>query len=122
MTIAKQRFPQTQPYLDLHSTLLIVCLTTALSYLVPKSIGALTSNPQTVWPLWPGCAILVTGLLLVRMSVWPLLIAASFAGFALADAQAGVPLSSIARFVPGNTIEVLISAIGLDIPSMVCPD
>ena len=29
------------------------------------------------------------------------------------DLQAGVTLSSIARFIPGNTVEVLISAIGL---------
>jgi PAS domain S-box-containing protein len=66
-----------------------------------------------VWPLWPGCAILVTGLLLVQLSLWPLLIAASFAAFALADLQAGVPLSSIVWFIPGNTVEVLISAFGL---------
>jgi PAS domain S-box-containing protein len=32
---------------------------------------------------------------------------------ALADLQAGVPLSSIARFIPGNALEVLISALGL---------
>jgi hypothetical protein len=66
-----------------------------------------------VWPLWPGCAILVTGLLLVRLSVWPLLIAASFAAFAFADLQAGVPVSSIVWFIPGNAVEVLISALGL---------
>ena len=39
-------------------------------------------------------------------SVWPLLIPASFVGFALADLQAGVPLRSIVWFVPGNTVEV----------------
>jgi integral membrane sensor domain MASE1 len=55
----------------------------------------------------------VTGLLLVRISVWPLLISASFVGFALADLQAGVRLSSIAWFIPGNSVEVLISALGL---------
>ena len=99
--------------LDSRSTWLVVCVTTALSYLVPSLVGMLVSNPKTVWPLWPGCAILVAGLLLVRISVWPLLIPASFAGFALADLQAGVPLSSIAWFIPGNTVEVLISAIGL---------
>src|SRR5947208_3885596 len=102
-----------ESYFGSRSTWLVVCVTTAFSYLVPKLIGALTSNPQTVWPLWPGCAILVTGLLLVRISVWPLLIPASFVGFALADLQAGVPLSSIALCIPGNTVEVLISAIGL---------
>jgi PAS domain S-box-containing protein len=113
MTITKKRFSHNHPHLDSRSTLLVVCVTTALSYLVPWLVGTLISNPQTVWPLWPGCAILVTGLLLVRISAWPLLIATSFAGFALADWQAGIPLSSIARFIPGNTLEVLISAFGL---------
>ena len=105
--------PHSQPYFNSRSTLFLVCVTIALSYLVPNLTGMLISNPQTVWPLWPGCAILVAGLLLVRVNVWPLLIPASFAGFALADLHAGVPLSSIAWFIPGNTVEVLISAIGL---------
>jgi len=113
MRIAKSRFSHSELHLGWSSTLLVVCATTALSYLIPKLIGVLSSNPQTVWPLWPGCAILVTGLLLVRLSVWPFLIAASYAGFALADLQAGVPLSSLSWFVPGNTVEVLISALGL---------
>jgi PAS domain S-box-containing protein len=113
MTIAKSRFLHSPPHLDTRSSLLVVCGTTALSYLVPKLVGMLVSNPQTVWPVWPGCAILVPGLLLVRVSLWPLLIPASFIGFTVADLQAGVPLSSIAWFIPGNTLEVLISAIGL---------
>jgi PAS domain S-box-containing protein len=113
MTISNNHLSRGLPFLDSRATLLVVCVTTALSYLVPKLVGILASNPQTVWPLWPGCAILVTGLLLVRASVWPLLIPAAFIGFALADLQSGVPLSSIARFIPGNTVEVLISAIGL---------
>ncbi|HTS05171.1 MAG TPA: MASE1 domain-containing protein [Candidatus Eisenbacteria bacterium] len=107
------RFYHNQPHLDSRTTWLVVCATVALSYFVPKLIGVLDSNPQTVWPLWPGCAILVTGLLLVRVSIWPLLIPASFIGFALADLQAGVSLSSVVQFIPGNTLEVLISAIGL---------
>jgi PAS domain S-box-containing protein len=113
MRIANSRLLHTEPYFGPRSTWLVVCITTALSYLVPKLAGVLASNPQTVWPLWPGCAILVTGLLLVRISVWPLLISASFVGFALADLQAGVRLSSIAWFIPGNSVEVLISALGL---------
>jgi PAS domain S-box-containing protein len=52
-------------------------------------------------------------LLLVPINVWPVLIPASFVGFALADLQAGVPLSSIAWFIPGNTVEVLTSALAL---------
>src|SRR3954463_3148660 len=113
MTSAHSHISQSQPYSEFRPTLLVVCVTTALSYLVPHVTGMLTSNPKTVWPLWPGCAILVTGLLLVRVKVWLFLIPACFAGFALADLQAGVPLSSIARFIPGNTVEVLISAVGL---------
>src|SRR3954452_9810407 len=102
-----------EPYFVFHSPLLVVCVTIASSYLVPTVAGMLVSNPQTVWPLWPGCAILVTGLLLIRVNLWPMVIPASFVGFAVADLQAGVPLSSIVRFIPGNTVEVLISAIGL---------
>src|SRR5437660_7207025 len=113
MTIAKNRFSHSPPHLDARSTWLVVCVTTALSYLVPMLVGTLISNPKTVWPLWPGCAILVTGLLLVRVSVWPVVIPVSFVGFAVADLHAGVPLSSIARFIPGNIVEVLISAVGL---------
>jgi PAS domain S-box-containing protein len=113
MKIANSRLLQTEPYFGSRSTWLVLCVTAALSYLVPRLAGVLASNPQTVWPLWPGCAILVTGLLLVRISVWPLLISASFVGFALADLQAGVRLSSIAWFIPGNSVEVLISALGL---------
>ena len=113
VTNFRSRIVNREPYFDFRSTLLVGCVTTGLSYLVPKLVGLLISNPQTVWPMWPGCAILVAGLLLVRVSVWPLLIPASFIGFALADLQAGVPLSSVARFIPGNTVEVLVSAIGL---------
>lgn len=113
MRIANNHLLNSQPYFGSRSTWVVVCMTTALSYVVPKLVGMWTSNPQTVWPLWPGCAILVTGLLFVRVSVWPLLIPASFVGFALADLQAGVPLSSIVWFIPGNTVEVLISALGL---------
>jgi PAS domain S-box-containing protein len=101
------------PSSDFRSTLLVVCVTVALSYLIPTLITVLIANHKTVWPLWPGCAILVTGLLLVRVSVWPLLIAASFAAFALADVQSGLSLNSIAWFIPGNTAEVVISAMGL---------
>ncbi len=113
MTNVSSRMSSSEPYVDSRSTLLVACVTIALSYLVPTLVGMLVSNPKTVWPLWPGCAILVAGLLLVRVNVWPVVIAASFVGFGVADLQAGVPLSSIARFIPGNTVEVLISAVGL---------
>src|SRR5436190_20220209 len=36
---------------------MFVCLVAALSYLAPKLEGALITHPQTIWPLWPGCAL-----------------------------------------------------------------
>ena len=91
----------------------LVLLVAALSYVAPKLEGELMLNPQTSWPLWPGCAILVSVLLLVRTSVWPVLIVASFAGFVLYDLQVGVPLASIAWFIPADAIQVLTAAFGL---------
>ena len=90
-----------------------MCLVVALCYLVPKLTGVLISDPKTVWPLWPGCAILAAGLLVVRPGVWPLLIPAGLAGFALCDLQAGVAMSSIAWFVLADAVQVLIVALGL---------
>jgi len=91
----------------------LVGLVAALSFFAPKLEGALMLNPRTAWPLWPGCAILVSVLLLVRTSVWPALIFASFTGFVLYDLQVGVPVASIAWFMPADTVQVLTAAIGL---------
>src|SRR5947208_15421841 len=113
VTNVRSRILNSEPYADSRSTLLVGCVIIASSYVVPTLVSLLVSNPQTVWPLWPGCGILVAGLLLLRLNAWPVVILASFVGFALADLQAGVPLSSVARFIPGNTLEVLISAVGL---------
>ena len=70
-------------------------------------------HPQTVWPLWPGCALLISVLLLVHRRIWWILIPAAFAGFVFSDLQAGVHLRSIAWFIPADTVEVLIAAYGL---------
>ena len=91
----------------------LVCLVVALSYLVPKLEGAMIQNPRTVWPFWPGSAILVSVLLLVPGRIWPILIPAAFATFALYDLGAGVPVRSIAWFIPANTVQVLTSALCL---------
>jgi len=109
----RSRIFKGESHFDSRWTVLVVCVTTALSYLVPKLARLATPNPQTVWPIWPGCAILVAGLLLVRMSVWPALIAVCFVAFGLSDLQAGVSTRAIAWFIPGNTLEVLTAALGL---------
>jgi len=73
----------------------------------------LISNPQTVWPLWPGCAILVSVLLLIPLRIWPFAIPAAFAGFVIYDLEVGVPIGSIAWFMLADTVQVLIAALGL---------
>jgi len=104
----------TTKYLDSpQATILMVCVVAALSFAAPKVEGALMLNPQTAWPLWPGCAILVPVLLLVRTSVWPAMILASFTGFVLYDLQVGVSFASIVWFIPADTVQVLVAVIGL---------
>jgi PAS domain S-box-containing protein len=93
---------------------ILVCLVAVLSYFAPKLTGALILHPQTVWPLWPGCALLVSVLLLVPQRIWPLVIPVAFAAFVLYDLQAGVPIGSIAWFIPADTVQVLIAAFCLN--------
>jgi integral membrane sensor domain MASE1 len=108
-----RRFPSITSASTPLSTAALVCLVVGLSYLVPKLEGAMILNPQTVWPFWPGSAILVSVLLLVPTRIWPILIPAAFATFALFDLQAGVPIKSVAWFIPANTVQVLTSALCL---------
>ena len=107
------RFPSITSASSPLSTSVLVCLLVALSYLAPKLVGAMMLNPRTVWPLWPGCAILVSVLLMVPGRIWPILIPAAFTTFALYDLEAGVPVRSIAWFIPANTVQVLTSALCL---------
>jgi PAS domain S-box-containing protein len=100
-------------YLDTPSTLILVCVVATLSYLAPRLGGALISNPQMVWPLWPSCAILVSGLLLVPLRIWPILLPVAFAGFCLYDLQVGVSVGSIGWFILADTVQVLVAALGL---------
>ena len=58
---------------------MFVCFVAAMSYLAPKLEGALIMNPQTIWPLWPGCALLVPVLLLVPRKIWSILIPVALA-------------------------------------------
>ena len=95
------------------ATIVLVFLVAVLSYVAPRLESALMSNLQTAWPLWPGCAILVAVLTLVRTRIWFILVLVSLAGFVLFDLGAGVPVASVAWFIPADTIQVLTAAIGL---------
>jgi PAS domain S-box-containing protein len=92
---------------------ILVCLVAVLSFIAPKLAAALLLNPQTVWPLWPGCALLVSVLVLEPRRIWPIIVPAAFAGFALYDVLAGVPASSIAWFILADTVQVLAAALCL---------
>jgi PAS domain S-box-containing protein len=108
-----RRFPSITSASSPLSTAVLVCLVVALSYLAPKLEGVLIQNPRAVWPFWPGSAILVSVLLLVPGRIWPILIPAAFATFGLYDLEIGVPVKSIAWFIPANTVQVLTSALCL---------
>ena len=94
-------------------TAILVCLVALLSYLGAELGGVLVLRPQMVWPIWPGCALLVAVLLLVPRRIRPILIAAGLAGFVLYDLRAGLTLRSIALLVLSDTVEVLIATVGV---------
>jgi len=66
-----------------------------------------------VSPLWLGNVLLASVLLLVRRSIWPVLLAAGLAGFFWFDLQAGGPIRSIVWLILSNLVEVLIAALCL---------
>ena len=95
------------------NTVVLACLAAFLSYLAAELGGALVLRPQMVWPLWPGCALLVAVLLLLPRGIWPLLIAAGLAGFVLYDLQAALTLRSTALLILADTVEILIASLGV---------
>src|SRR5215813_12222000 len=114
MGTAPARFSPGGAPVDSHRrTIVLLSLVATLSYLAPKLEGGLMLNPKTAWPLWPGCAILVSVLVLIPTRIWPAFMLVSFAGFVLYDLQGGVPMASAAWFIPADTIQVLIAAFGL---------
>jgi PAS domain S-box-containing protein len=105
--IEKQRSP-------LQSALLASMVAT-LCYLAAKLGGVLIINgPQPLWPLWPGCAVLVAILLLLPKKLWSILIPAGLAGFVVYDLQAGVSIRSIAWLILADTLEILVAAWGVN--------
>lgn len=86
----------------------------ALSYLAARLGGLLVLRPQMIWPLWPGCAFLVAVLLLTEQKIlWPVLLAAGLAGFALYDLSTGLSIRSIGLFLVADGIEVLVASFGV---------
>lgn len=93
--------------LALASLMLVVC------YLSAKLSGILVIRiPETPWPLWLGCAILVSILLVSQQKIWPFLIPAGLAGFLIYDLQAGVAIHSIAWLLLADISEILVAGWG----------
>ena len=84
------------------------------SYVAARLSDLLVLRPQMVWPLWPGCAFLVSILLLTRNKIlWPALLLSGLAGFALYDAQIGLNARSTVLFLLADAVEILIAASGM---------
>lgn len=96
----------------LHTGFLALLIVVA-SYLAAKLGGTLVLPPIQVSALWPGCALLASGLLLLPRRTWPALIPAGLAGFVLHDLQTGFAPSTIAHYILADTIEILIVVLGL---------
>jgi PAS domain S-box-containing protein len=92
---------------------LLACGLTFLCFLTTKLGWALMIRPEMLWPIWPGCAILLAALLLAPRRIWPILIAAGLAGFVLYDLQVGLPLRPMLLLILTDITEVLIAALGV---------
>ncbi|HMK22593.1 MAG TPA: PAS domain S-box protein [Terriglobales bacterium] len=92
---------------------IVVCLTAILCYLAARLGGVLVIRPEMIWPVWPGCALLVAILLLLPGTVWPAVLIAGLSGFALYDAQESLPVRAIVLLLVADTIEILIAALGV---------
>jgi PAS domain S-box-containing protein len=96
------------------TTALLVGLALVVGYVSARLGGILIiKDPETLWPLWPGCAALVAFLLLCPRRVWVFLAPAGLIGFILYDLQAGVPIRSIAWLVVADVAEIFVTAEGL---------
>ena len=95
-------------------TPLLSCFLAVACYAAAKLGGILIiTKPQALWPLWPGCALLVSVLLLSPRKIWPILLPVGLAGFVVYDLQVGVAISSIAWLILADTLEILLIAWGV---------
>jgi PAS domain S-box-containing protein len=97
------------------SIFITAALTVILCYLAARLGGMLVLRPQMMWPLWPGCALLVAVLLLTPRKIWPYLIPAGFAGFMLNDLLVfGLSIRASGILILADTLEILIAALGIN--------
>ncbi len=104
--------PPVHPNSLSHLVILVSCVF-IFSYLAARLGGALVLRPEMIWPLWPGCAFLVAVLLLTPRRVWPAVLVAGLAGFALYDVQEALPIRAIGSLLVADSIEILVAALGV---------
>jgi signal transduction histidine kinase len=98
---------------------ILACLVAVLCYLAAYVAGMLTlvdsvHRPERLFPLWPGCALLLAVLLRQPKKLWALLMVAGFSGFVLYDLRMGLSLRSIGVLLLADTVEVLVAACGVE--------
>ena len=82
-----------------------------LCYLAAQLGGVLMiQSPQTLWPLWPGCALLAGILMVTPKEKWRMLIPAGLVGFAAYDWQTGVPKAAIGWLLLTDAAEMFVLA------------
>ncbi|HUO34159.1 MAG TPA: sensor histidine kinase [Candidatus Acidoferrum sp.] len=94
-------------------TLILALLVAVASYLIARVGDSFIISRQAASALWPGCAFLVSILLLVPRRTWPALITAGLLGFVARDLQFYVQPRSLTAFLFADTIEIVIVALGL---------
>ena len=93
---------------------LLACFVFLLCYFSAELGGLLEIHvPQPVWLLWPGCAVLVSVLLVVPRDLWAVLIPAGLAAFVVYDLRVGLPVVSILWLIVVDLAEVLVAAVGI---------
>src|ERR1700739_4012227 len=114
--MTKWHSPSSPPPIHPASSLQLAILTAivvTLSYLAARLGGNLVLRPEMIWPVWPGCALLVALLLLTPRRIWPAVLIAGLFGFALYDVQESLPVRAMALLLLADGIEILIAALGV---------
>jgi hypothetical protein len=70
-------------------------------------------RPEVAWTLWPANILVVSVLLYLPRRLWPVLLAAALATYAIYDLQIGIPIRSIIFFQLADATEIVTAALGL---------
>lgn len=91
----------------------VICFTAIFSYSTARLAGFLVIRPEMIWPLWPGCAFVLALLLLTSRKIWPAILLAGLAGFAVYDMQERLSIRTTVLLLGGDSIEIVVAALGV---------